>query len=129
MWLSERTAWTWERLWPLEEAFWDIAPRALEAPGMHAILAQAARELLLAQASDWQFIISTGAVADYAERRFTGHCEAAEALVRALAGGDSLALQSAGVAAAELLERDAVFPDILPAIAAALGGTRPRARA
>ena len=42
------------------------------------VLAQAARELLLAQSSDWQFIISTGAVADYAERRFTEHCDDAE---------------------------------------------------
>ena len=29
MWLSEQTAWTWERLWPLEERFWDAAPAAL----------------------------------------------------------------------------------------------------
>ena len=26
MWLSDQTAWTWERLWPLEERFWDAAP-------------------------------------------------------------------------------------------------------
>ncbi len=129
MWLSERTAWTWERLWPLEDAFWDVAPRALEEPGRHAILAQAARELLLAQASDWQFIVSTGAVADYAERRFIEHCQDAEALVGALASSDSTGLEAAGAAAAALRKRDDVFPDILPAVAAALGGSRPRARA
>ena len=43
------------------------------------MLAQAARELLLAQASDWQFIISTGVVADYGERRFELHCQDARA--------------------------------------------------
>ena len=42
-------------------------------PGLpRRVLAQAARELLLAQSSDWQFIISTGAAADYATRRFNG---------------------------------------------------------
>src|SRR2546422_8415552 len=75
MWLNDRTAWTWRRLWALEEAFWDLAPKALASAAARPALAQAARELLLAQASDWQFIISTGAVVDYAERRFTQHCD------------------------------------------------------
>ncbi len=34
---------------------------------------QAARELLLLQASDWQFLISTWSARDYAEMRFTEH--------------------------------------------------------
>ena len=84
MWLSDATVWTWERLWPLEESFWDAAPDALSAP-RRPVLAQAAREMLLAQSSDWQFIISTGAAADYAERRFRQHCDDAEALLAALA--------------------------------------------
>src|SRR2546427_445917 len=65
MWLNDQTAWTWERLWRLEDAFWDAAPAALASAAARPVLAQAARELLLAQASDWQFIISTGAVVDY----------------------------------------------------------------
>lgn len=121
MWLNERTAWTWERLWPLEQAFWDAAPRALANPSMHLILEQAARELLLAQASDWQFIISTGAVADYAERRFTGHCDDAERLVRALASGREDELAAARHAAEELRLQNDLFPEILPAITVALG--------
>ena len=129
MWLGARTAWTWERLWPLEAAFWEVAPAALAAPERHTVLEQAAREMLLAQASDWQFIISTGAVADYAERRFVEHCEDAERLVRALASEDPAELAAADLAAAELHRRDDVFPDILPAIAAAHGGTRAHARA
>jgi 1,4-alpha-glucan branching enzyme len=73
MWLNPGTRWTWERLWPLEERFWDVAPAALASDDTRSILAQAARELLLAQSSDWQFIISTGAAADYGERRFRAH--------------------------------------------------------
>jgi 1,4-alpha-glucan branching enzyme len=116
MWLNERTAWTWRRLRGLEEAFWSAAPAALASPGARPVLAQAARELLLAQASDWQFMISTGAVVDYAERRFALHCDDAERLLGALrpgaTGGEALA--------AELGRRDALFPDVLESVAEAL---------
>ena len=118
MWLNDQTAWTWERLWRLEDAFWDAAPAGLAAPAARPVLAQAARELLLAQASDWQFIISTGAVVDYAERRFTLHCDDAERLIRALSGGD---LEGGGRLADELARRDDLFPDVLAAVTRALG--------
>ena len=124
MWLSDQTAWTWERLWPLEERFWDAAPGALASEPARPVLAQAARELLLAQSSDWQFIISTGAAADYGERRFREHCTDTEGLVAALEDGSAGALERGRRRAAELAERDALFPDILPAVAAALGGSR-----
>ncbi len=124
MWLSDRTAWTWERLWPLEAAFWDAAPRALASPAARPVLEQATRELLLAQSSDWQFIISTGAAADYAERRFREHCSDAEALVAALRDGGDDALGPAQRRAAVLAQRDHLFPDVIPAVAAALGGSR-----
>jgi len=124
MWLNDETVWTWERLWPLEHAFWEAAPAALRAPEARSVLAQAARELLLAQGSDWQFIISTGEVADYATRRFNLHCDDLERLLAGLAqGGD---LESAGALAEELRLRDDVFPDILPHVEAALASPRPR---
>ncbi len=124
MWLSDLTAWTWERLWALEGAFWDVAPAALASPSARPVLAQATRELLLAQSSDWQFIISTGAAADYAERRFREHCDDAEHLIRALASGADADLTAAQRRAEELGRRDHLFPDVLPAVAAALGGSR-----
>jgi 1,4-alpha-glucan branching enzyme len=124
MWLSERTAWTWERLWPLEQAFWDVAPTALASPATQSVLAQATRELLLAQSSDWQFIISTGVAADYAERRFQEHCDDAEQLIAALAPGREADLASAQQRADVLGKRDQLFPNVLPAVAAALGGSR-----
>ena len=124
MWLSERTAWTWDRLWPLEQGFWDVASSALASPAARPVLAQATRELLLAQSSDWQFILSTGVAADYAERRFTQHCEDAEELIAALAPGREAELGSAQRRAEELGQRDQVFPNVLPAVAAALGGSR-----
>jgi 1,4-alpha-glucan branching enzyme len=118
MWVNDRTAWTWRRLGALEGAFWAAAPRALASPGARPALAQAARELLLAQASDWQFMISTGAVPDYAERRFQQHCDDAERLLAAVTSGGS----GDGVALAmELERRDDLFPNVLEAVAEALG--------
>jgi 1,4-alpha-glucan branching enzyme len=93
-------------------------------PGARIVLEQATRELLLAQSSDWQFIISTGAAADYAERRFGEHCSDAEALIAALLDGSEDALGPARRRAEVLSKRDHLFPDVIPAVAAALGGSR-----
>jgi 1,4-alpha-glucan branching enzyme len=122
MWLNDRTAWMWQRLWALEDSFWKVAPAALTSPAARPVLAQAARELLLAQASDWEFIISTGVVADYGERRFTLHCDDAERLIAALApaGSQGTILEGAQRLAEELGRRDDLFPDILASVAAAL---------
>jgi 1,4-alpha-glucan branching enzyme len=131
MWLNDRTAWTWRRLWPLEHRFWDAAPAVLPLAGAQPVLAQAARELLLAQASDWQFIISTGAVADYGERRFTLHCGDAERLVAALeaaVAGDA-DLGGATRLAEELHRRDDCFPYVLEAVVEAVIATRRTASA
>jgi 1,4-alpha-glucan branching enzyme len=117
MWLNDRTAWTWPRLRALEDTFWKAARAALASPGTRAVLGQAARELLLAQASDWQFMISTGAVPDYAERRFNLHCADAERLLAALTSGspgDGAAL------AAELERRDGLFPNVVETVAEVL---------
>ena len=87
------------------------------------MLAQAARELLLVQSSDWQFIISTGEVTDYALERFTLHGRDTERLLAALRDGlESGDLSVAQQIAAELERRDSLFPDPLPAVEAALGG-------
>ena len=37
------------------------------------IAKQMARELMLLESSDWQFLITTAAARDYAEKRFNGH--------------------------------------------------------
>lgn len=115
MWLNSGTDWTWPRLWAIEASFWDAARGALADPGLNLILAQAAREMLLAMSSDWQFIISTGAVTDYAVKRFTEHCADAEFLISAL-DPEATHRAAAHSRAAELWERDHVFPDVLATI-------------
>jgi len=117
MWLNADTEWTWRRMWALENAFWESADAALSVESAHPVLAQAARELLLAQASDWQFIISTGLVRDYGERRFGLHCEAAEKLVDLLKND----LEAGQRLAEGLAQRDSLFPKVLDSLAVALG--------
>src|SRR5207247_3110821 len=119
MWLNDRTAWTWPRLRALEGAFWKAAPAALASRDARPVLAQAARELLLAQASDWQFMISTGAVPDYAERRFKLHCDDAARLIAALTSASSDGVRLA----TELEQRDGLFPNVLEAVAEVLGAS------
>ncbi len=121
MWLNDRTQWTWQRLWALEDRFWEVAPRALGSPESRPVLAQAARELLLAQASDWQFIITTGAVTDYAERRFALHAADADRLVAALeAAAGGAPAEEAQHAAEELHARDHLFPDVFRQVEACI---------
>ncbi|MBW8839818.1 MAG: DUF1957 domain-containing protein [Gemmatimonadetes bacterium] len=82
-------------------------------------MAQATRAMLLAQASDWQFIISTGEAGDYATQRFDEHCAQAEDLVRAL-GHD--AIDDATMHRVEALGvQDGVFPDVLRSVAEVIG--------
>jgi 1,4-alpha-glucan branching enzyme len=123
-WLNHETAWTWERLWPLEGRFWELVPAALARPELSPVLEQAARELLLAQSSDWQFIISTGAAGDYATERFVGHCEALEDLLSLLESPDTDPMVARARAAA-LQQIDGPFPSLLGAIAAASDVTAP----
>ena len=119
-WLNQQTAWTWKRLWALEEAYWAVAPKALVGgPKPRAVLAQATRSMLLAQASDWQFIISAGQAADYANQRFDEHCGQAEDLVRVLKTGT---IEDATMRRVEALgAQDGVFPDVLRTVAEVVG--------
>lgn len=132
MWMNDRVAWTWPILWELENAFWDLARAALDQEALHPILAQAARELLLLQASDWQFIMTTGEVEDYAIRRFEEHAADTRVLLASLQRGLAGGSIDAGLARAEALQRrDDVFREILPSIAWAIeprGGRRVRRR-
>ena len=86
--------------------------------------AQAARELLLLQSSDWQFIVSTGAVVDYGIRRFTGHGDACDRLFGAIEAGLATGdLTSATNVAHELRVQDDLFPNVLESVGAVLKGS------
>jgi 1,4-alpha-glucan branching enzyme len=87
MWLDEKNEWIYPHLRVAQERMTELVHRfqngAGDGPGGHGqapasalverALAQAGRELLLAQASDWPFILRTGTAADYARRRVQDH--------------------------------------------------------
>ncbi|MDB5098793.1 MAG: hypothetical protein JWM80_3214 [Cyanobacteria bacterium RYN_339] len=64
-------------------------------------LAQAARELLLLQGSDWPFLVTTGQAKTYAIDRFNEHVERFDTLADGVLGG---ALTEAKVAAIEAID-------------------------
>jgi len=75
IWLNEWTTWTWRRVYEAEEQFRALLDSTLEDADdkLISILKQAARELLLLESSDWQFLISTWSARDYAEMRAAEH--------------------------------------------------------
>jgi 1,4-alpha-glucan branching enzyme len=77
VWLNQQVAWTWKEIYSLEKQFLECNAKfeALKKPTkfLTNILEQAARELLLLESSDWQFLITTESAADYSETRFKKH--------------------------------------------------------
>lgn len=74
IWLNPDNVWTWDRLYPAQKKMTQMAREYAGGPAEDLVI-QAARELLLAEASDWQFLISTWAARDYAEIRFEDHVD------------------------------------------------------
>ena len=74
VWLNQRNQWIYPHLHAAAE---DMKALAAARPGAAGLtfraLNQAARELLLAQASDWAFMINSGAMEEYAIARTKSH--------------------------------------------------------
>jgi 1,4-alpha-glucan branching enzyme len=74
VWLNENNQWLYKHQHWAEQAMVELADQFQEANGIFERgLNQAARELLLAQSSDWAFHMTNGNSACYAERRFANH--------------------------------------------------------
>lgn len=111
MWINPETTWMWaavhsaeRRMEGLVEKYPDASGGTLEA------LNQAARELTLLEASDWEFLYTTGQARQYATDRFSEHLDRFRELAGALessAPEDALA-----DLARKYNERDNLFPDI-----------------
>lgn len=74
IWLNNDNAWTWPKLYAIERKMRQMAREYAGGPA-EKIALQAAREMLLAEASDWQFLISTFSARDYSEIRFQDHVD------------------------------------------------------
>ncbi|MEO6847952.1 MAG: 1,4-alpha-glucan branching protein domain-containing protein [Chthoniobacterales bacterium] len=77
VWLARENAWIYPHLHAATQRMIDGAKKYAGAPPPSAfeerMLRQMARELLLAQSSDWAFLIKTGTAKDYAKQRTKDH--------------------------------------------------------
>jgi 1,4-alpha-glucan branching enzyme len=81
VWLNERNAWMYPHQQAAEERMTALANRVHHpGPVTERALNQAARELLLAESSDWAFQIYQGTTVEYATRRFRSHIRRFNAL-------------------------------------------------
>jgi 1,4-alpha-glucan branching enzyme len=74
VWLNDENAWMWPHLQNAQLRMSELSDRFANARGVEdRAVKQAGRELLLAQSSDWPFILRTGTSPDYARSRFNRH--------------------------------------------------------
>lgn len=109
MWLNERTEFMFRELGPAQRLMTELA---LQHQGARSnttcrALAQAGRELLLAQSSDWSFIVSSGTSPEYARSRFDAHLRRFGRLAGQLMAG---AVDKAALS--EMEQRDNIFPGL-----------------
>jgi 1,4-alpha-glucan branching enzyme len=118
VWLNRDTEWTWDRVYSAEAEWAEHLGRSSngDSADLRRVLTQATRELLLLEASDWQFLVTTAAARDYAERRVAEHYAEFKRLsemVHTLRGGGTLSAD-AGATLHRLEREDFVFADLDP---------------
>jgi 1,4-alpha-glucan branching enzyme len=108
VWLNASNDWIYRHLHKAAELMIDLAEKFPSADGVkERALNQAARELFLAQSSDWAFLMSVGTAIEYAQKRTQDH------LGRFLALNDQIrrgAISEKFLAEAE--RRDTIFPQL-----------------
>ncbi|MEO6871435.1 MAG: 1,4-alpha-glucan branching protein domain-containing protein [Chthoniobacterales bacterium] len=109
VWLNENNAWIYPLLHSATRRMIDLARdhRTTSDPLVERALRQAARELLLAQSSDWAFLLKTRTAPEYARARTRDH-------LRRFAGLDEQlrAKQIDEVSLAECEDRAPIFPHL-----------------
>jgi len=108
VWLNERTHWMYPYQHDAERRMSELANIFKNPTDMQRrILNQMARELLLAQSSDWAFQIYQGTTVEYATRRFRSHIHRFNLLAKQL---ESEKVNEKLIA--EIESRDNIFPEI-----------------
>ncbi|MEJ7618886.1 MAG: 1,4-alpha-glucan branching protein domain-containing protein [Pyrinomonadaceae bacterium] len=109
VWLNEGTAWMYPHQHDAEARMTALANAYAEPPNhqMHRALNHAARELLLAQSSDWAFQIFQGTTVEYAARRFRSHIRRFRMLADDIESG-----QIDEARLAEIESRDNIFSEL-----------------
>ena len=111
VWVNTGNDWLVKRVYDAKERLSAAVARHGATPGgvLGRALKQATREVLLAQSSDWPFILTMGTQMGYAVKRPVVHLSRAHRLLGHLEQGT---LNEADLAQME--ERDCIFPDVDP---------------
>jgi 1,4-alpha-glucan branching enzyme len=109
-WINAKTDWMWPRLHEAASRMRQTVQK--NASGKPAkledrLLRQAGRELMLAQSSDWPFMITNGSTEEYARRRFNDHLHRFHDLLHDF---DQQQIDRNRLEALEYM--DAVFPEL-----------------
>ncbi|HXC62535.1 MAG TPA: 1,4-alpha-glucan branching protein domain-containing protein, partial [Nitrospiria bacterium] len=106
VWLNNRNDWVWRHLHQAARRMEELIRNYPNSEGvLRRALNQASRELLLAQSSDWPFMMKTGQQVEYAVKRFNDH------LLRFLRLSDEIrSKQIDEIWLKELEDRDNLFP-------------------
>ena len=121
VWLNEKNAWMYPYQHDAERKMTELADRArhLAYDAGHAyvrVLDQMARELLLAESSDWAFQIYQGTTVEYSSRRFRSHIHRFHLLAKMLpddASFEGLELSPEQLELlAEIESRDNIFAEM-----------------
>ena len=116
VWLNERNAWMYPYQHDAERKMTDLVNRFSSRSDERGsglletedrLLKQLARELLLAESSDWAFQIYQGTTVEYSSRRFQSHIHRFDLLTKMLETGDV-----DQELLAEIERRDNIFPEI-----------------
>jgi 1,4-alpha-glucan branching enzyme len=79
VWTNDAVVWMWDTIYPMEDRFLrvlhSLKEKLDESDLLRSIMEQAGRELLLLEASDWEFVISTQGAIEYSKERFAEHAE------------------------------------------------------
>ncbi len=88
VWLEGSNDWIYRHLHDSQERLINISTLSKNARGLgRRALSQASREMLLAESSDWPFIMKTGSVVGYAKERFAGHISRLQRLLDEIEDG------------------------------------------
>ncbi|MCB1194631.1 DUF1957 domain-containing protein [bacterium] len=108
VWLEGSNDWIYRHLHETAKRMIELAKRYKDAYGIEKrAVKQAARELLLAQSSDWAFIMKTGTMVEYAYKRTKDHIARFTRIYEDLKRG---ALDESWLE--EIEAKDTIFPDI-----------------
>jgi 1,4-alpha-glucan branching enzyme len=107
VWLNADNEWIYPHLHAAADTMEELSSHQAATPLEKRALDQAARELMLAQASDWAFMISGKAMKDYATSRTQDHLLAFQRLYREIGSGT---IHETSLAALE--EYDNIFETI-----------------